>query len=59
MEKESKRERVQKNQLEQRDRAKTKTVKQVQKCITMNRLRAKGERERALRYVITCICTTY
>lgn len=56
MEKESKRERVQKNQLEQRDRAKTKTVKQVQKSITMNRLRAKGER--ALRYVITCICTT-
>lgn len=45
MEKESKRERVQKNQLEQRDRAKTKTVKQVQKSITNNRLRAKGERE--------------
>lgn len=40
-----------KNQLEQRDRAKTKTVKQVQKSITMNRLRAKGE-SFALRYYV-------
>lgn len=57
-------ERVQINQLEQRGRAKTKTVKQVQKSITMKRLRAKGEKQRerelahthaCMRYVITYI----
>lgn len=47
-------ERVQINQLEQRDTAKTKTVKQVQKSITMKRLRAKGgKQERACTH--TCM----